>query len=102
VQGLPSFAVKTQPVVGLQPSSVQEFWSLQTMAGFSHAPVNVLHVFDVQAFASSHDGGGSARQAPLTQASLAVQAFPSLQTVPSGFAGLEQPVCESHVPATWH
>jgi len=35
--------------------------------------------------------------------SVCVQAFPSLQVVPSGLFGFEQtPVAWSHVPATWH
>ncbi len=41
--------------------------------------------------------------APAWQVSVSVQAFPSLQAVPSGPAGFEQtPVAGSHVPATWH
>jgi len=42
-------------------------------------------------------------QTPLSQASLCVQASPSLQAVPLGAAGLEHsPVDGSQVPATWH
>ena len=38
---------------------------------------------------------------PAWQLSVCVQAFPSLQVAPSGFAGFEQaPVVVSHVPAT--
>jgi hypothetical protein len=42
-------------------------------------------------------------QLPLTpQASVAVQALPSSQLVPTGFAGFEQlPVCGSQTPALW-
>ena len=42
-------------------------------------------------------------QVPLSQASLCVQAFPSLHVVPSGRVGFEHiPVAGSHVPAAWH
>jgi len=42
-------------------------------------------------------------QVPPWQVSVWVQASPSLQLVPSGFAGFEQrPVSGSHVPAAWH
>ncbi len=42
-------------------------------------------------------------QEPASQASARVQAFPSSQLVPSGFAGFEQaPVPGSQTPATWH
>ena len=42
-------------------------------------------------------------QTPAEQVSACVQAFPSLQEVPSGTAGLEQrPVTGSRVPARWH
>src|SRR5439155_9968343 len=43
--------------------------------------------------------------APLfrSQASVCVQALPSLHVVPSGLAGFEQvPVAGLHVPASWH
>src|SRR5439155_64072 len=37
------------------------------------------------------------------QVSVCVQALPSVQAAPSGFAGLEQrPVAGSQVPASWH
>src|SRR5262245_4058259 len=39
---------------------------------------------------------------PATHTSLIVQALPSLHGVPSGFAGLVQPVTGSQVPALWH
>src|SRR5712691_9770540 len=40
---------------------------------------------------------------PDSHLSLCVQAFPSLQVVPSGFGGLlHVPVVGSHVPASWH
>jgi hypothetical protein len=53
-------------------------------------------------------GGGQVTAAPPVhtpawQASPVVQAFPSVQGVVLGFAGLEQiPVPVSHVPALWH
>src|SRR5205809_53173 len=40
---------------------------------------------------------------PACQESVRVQALPSLQAAPSGFAGLEQvPVAGSQLPAAWH
>jgi len=40
---------------------------------------------------------------PLWHVSVCVQASPSVQALPSGFAGFEQtPVDGLHVPATWH
>src|SRR5207249_11251161 len=40
---------------------------------------------------------------PAWQVSVRVQALPSLQAAPSGFAGLEQvPVAGSQLPAAWH
>jgi hypothetical protein len=40
---------------------------------------------------------------PLWQVSVCVHALPSLQALPSGFAGFEHmPVAGLHVPATWH
>jgi hypothetical protein len=41
-------------------------------------------------------------QAPLWQVSVCVHAMPSLQAVPFGAAGFEQPAAGSQVPATWH
>jgi len=42
-------------------------------------------------------------QSPAWQVSVWVQALPSLQAVPSGFAGFEQmPLAGLQVPATWH
>ena len=79
VQALPSLhgevlLVKTQPLAGLQVSSVQPFASLQT-------------------------GGGPPRQTPPEQASPVVHAFPSLQ----GLVLLMcvQPMVESH-PSSVH
>src|SRR5438445_12765095 len=40
---------------------------------------------------------------PLSQVSVFVQALPSLQAVPSAFAGFEHvPLAGSQTPATWH
>jgi hypothetical protein len=40
---------------------------------------------------------------PATHESPCVQAFPSLQAVPSGLVGFEHtPVAGAHVPAEWH
>ena len=40
---------------------------------------------------------------PAWQVSVCVQALPSLQALPSGFAGFEhEPVAGSQVPASWH
>ena len=42
-------------------------------------------------------------QVPAWQLSISVQAFPSLQEVPSAFAGFEHtPVAGLQIPATWH
>jgi hypothetical protein len=41
--------------------------------------------------------------APAWHVSVCVQAFPSLQLVPSAFAGFEQaPVAVSQTPTEWH
>jgi len=83
VQALPSLQLAelfacTQPVSGLQESSVQPLASLQ----FGAAP-------------PTHE--------PPEQASLVVQALPSLQPVPSPLFGFEQtPFAGLHVPAVWH
>jgi hypothetical protein len=39
---------------------------------------------------------------PAWQVSVWLHALPSLQPVPSAFAGLEQPVAGLHTPAVWH
>jgi tRNA U34 5-methylaminomethyl-2-thiouridine-forming methyltransferase MnmC len=47
--------------------------------------------------------GAPALQVPLWHVSPTVQASPSVQVAPFGFAGFEQtPVAPSHVPARWH
>src|SRR5438093_12174849 len=50
-----------------------------------------------------HTTGFVPTQAPATQASVCVHALPSVQGVPSAWAGLVQaPVAGSQVPAVWH
>ena len=66
-------------------------------------PVVVLHASAVQAFVSVQSTGGPLRHEPPEQASLDVQALPSLQGVPFESAGFEQtPVPVLHVPMLWH
>src|SRR5581483_3754278 len=46
--------------------------------------------------------GFAPTHAPCWHVSVCVQALPSLQLAPSGFAGFEHtPVCGSHVPVSW-
>src|SRR6266849_1679369 len=121
VQAFPSLhglvlLVCTQPVTGLQLSSVQTLLSLQLAAGPpTHAPAAqvslVVQAFPslqglvllmwvhplaglqasvVQTFPSSQLGAGPPTQVPPLQVSLVVQAFPSLQ-------GLELLVCTQPV-----
>ncbi len=73
-------------------------------AGFEHEPV-----VGSQVPASWHESaapqvtGFVPVQTPPWQLSVWVQALPSLQAAPSGFAVLEQrPVAGSQVPASWH
>src|SRR5207245_1436800 len=73
-------------------------------AGFEHAPVA-----GSQAPASWHWSAGAQvtgfvpLHSPAWQVSVRVQALPSLQAVPSGFAGFEHaPVAGSQAPASWH
>jgi hypothetical protein len=88
--------------------SVQALPSLQVVpfaaVGFEHAPVLGSHVPAVWHWSSAVQVTGLApMQAPLWQASLCVQALPSLQVAPFAASGLEQaPLDGSHVPATWH
>src|SRR5207249_4671089 len=90
-----SVCVQALPSLQLVPSG---------FAGVEQIPVAGLHVpaawhwslaVQITGFAPMH--------VPAWHVSVCVQAFPSLQIVPSGFAGFEQvPVAGSHVPATWH
>ena len=88
--------------------SVHAFPSLQLVpfvaVGFEHAPVLGLQVPAVWHWSSAvHVTGLDPVHVPLSQASLCVHAFPSLQLVPFVAVGLEQaPLAGSHVPATWH
>src|SRR5439155_974542 len=73
-------------------------------AGFEHAPVA-----GSQVPASWHWSAGAQvtgfvpAHSPAWQVSVRVQALPSLQAAPSGFAGFEHaPVAGSQVPASWH
>ena len=77
VHVLLSFVVKTQPVAGLQASSVQALLSLQTIAGFSHKPVAGLQLLAVQALPSLQAGGGPPVQTPAAHESFVVHALPS-------------------------
>jgi hypothetical protein len=50
-----------------------------------------------------HVTGFPPAQLPAWHVSLCVQALPSLQALPSGRAGFEQPPFNGlHVPAVWH
>src|SRR5438876_1181443 len=69
----------------------------------THSPVPGSQLSSVQTLPSSQFGGGPPTQLPFWQASSVVQALPSLQAVPLGFAGFEHlPVAGSQVPAVWH
>ena len=87
---------------------VHAFPSLQLVpfafAGFEQVPVAVSHVPATWHWSlAPQTTGFPDTQAPARQVSASVQAFPSLQAVPSPFAGFEQtPDCGSQVPATWH
>jgi hypothetical protein len=72
--------------------------------GFEHAPVAGLHVPATWHWSLAAQTTGLApAHAPPWQASVCVQALPSVQAVPSGALGLEQvPFAGLHVPATWH
>jgi hypothetical protein len=67
------------------------------------APVAGMQVLGWwQASAIGHRAGFVPVHTPDMQTSVWVQALPSLQNVPSGCAGFEQPFTGSHVPAAWH
>src|SRR6185295_8614546 len=74
------------------------------LLGLEHTPVAVL-----QAPASWHWSSGEQTtgleplQEPAWQASVCVQALPSLQVAPLGLLGLEHtPVAVLQAPASWH
>src|SRR5439155_1657492 len=93
---------------GQETVPVQALPSLQVapsgFAGLEHVPVA-----GSQVPAAWHWSDGARTtgvvpvHAPARQVSVRVQAVPSWQAAPSGFAGLEHvPVAGSQVPATWH
>jgi hypothetical protein len=94
------------PVVVLHESSVQTLWSSQASG------VPALHVpawqvsAPLQRFPSPQDvpfGSVECWQPPTGSHASVVQALPSLQALPSAFAGFEQaPLAGSQVPAVWH
>ncbi len=112
VQGFPSLQGTGAP--GMHTPSAQ--WSLPAAQPVQRLPSSHGFVLftctqpdagsqesSVQTFASSQRSGAPPRHWPLAQASLVVQALPSLHAVPSGAAGFEHwPVPASQVPATWH
>jgi hypothetical protein len=87
---------------------VQALPSLQLVpsvfAGFEHTPVPVLHVPAVWHWSLAvHVTGFPPVHVPVWHVSVCVQAFPSLQLLPSDLAGFEHtPVPVLHVPAVWH
>ena len=87
---------------------VQALPSLQAvpsgLTGFEQAPVAGSQVPATwHGSLALHVTGFDPVQVPDWHVSVCVQKLPSLQAVPSGFAGFEQaPVAGSHVPAAWH
>jgi len=71
--------------------------------GFEHWPLVGSHAPAVwQVAGAAHVTGFEPTHAPAVQASVCVQALPSLHVVPSAAVGLEQvPEVGSHAPATW-
>jgi hypothetical protein len=72
--------------------------------GLLHAPVAVSHIPTSWHWSlAAHTTGLPPVQVPAWQVSVCVQAFPSLQAVPSPFVGLlHAPVAVSQIPASWH
>jgi hypothetical protein len=72
--------------------------------GFEHTPVLGLHVpASEHCPADVQTTGFDPTHVPLLQASLCVQAFPSLHEVPFGAVGFEHtPFDGLQVPAAWH
>jgi hypothetical protein len=72
--------------------------------GFEHVPVLGLHVPATWHWSEAVQTTGLLpTHTPLSQASVWVQALPSLQLVPFATAGFEHtPVLGLHVPAVWH
>jgi len=93
---------------------VQTFWSLQSVAVeqslqpamgvLLQVPVAGSQVPAVWHWSEAvHTTGFAPTQAPAAQASVCVHRLPSVQGVPSAWAGLVQaPVAGSQVPAVWH
>src|SRR6185503_15288536 len=73
-------------------------------AGFEHTPVPMSQIPATWHWSSAvQTTGAPLVQGPDWQLSLCVQAFPSLQAVPSAAGGFEHtPVPVSQSPATWH
>src|SRR5436190_941153 len=87
---------------------VQAFPSLQALPsalfGFEHTPVAGLQVPAVWHWSTAAQVTGLAPvHVPAWHVSVWVQAFPSLQALPSATAGFEHtPVAGLQVPAAWH
>jgi hypothetical protein len=90
-----SVCVQTSPSLQAVPSG---------FAGLEQAPVAGLQVPASWHWSAAAQATGFVPvHTPAWQESVCVQALPSLQAAPSGFAGLEQaPVAGSQVPASWH
>src|SRR5439155_1557321 len=73
-------------------------------AGLEHVPVAGLQVPATWHWSAAAQTTGLVPvHTPARQVSVRVQAVPSSQAAPSGFAGLEHvPVAGSHEPAAWH
>jgi hypothetical protein len=99
----------TQAPVWQLSLCVQALPSLQVVPSglldpVAHVPVAGLQVpGSWQASDATHTTGLLPTQTPAWQLSLCVQALPSLQVVPSGFAGpaAHVPVAASQVPGSW-
>ena len=93
-------AWQLSPVVQALPSlHVVPF----AIGGFEQAPVDWLHVPAVWHWSCAVQVTVVPLQVPAWQASAVVQAFPSLQVVPSALLGFVQaPVDGLHIPAVWH
>src|SRR5215813_1273995 len=100
-------ALPTQAPAWQLSECVQALPSLQlvplALAGFEHVPVCGSQVPALWHWSEAVHSTAVPTQAPASQLSLWVQAFPSLQALPLGLAGFEHvPVCGSQVPALWH
>src|SRR5438552_715348 len=114
VQGLQGRMVWWEQTPETQESVVQAFWSSQSVAvvaGVQRVLAGIgvllqaprLHWSGGQALWAAQSAAGGPTQAPAAQISVCVHALPSVQGVPSAWAGLVQaPVAGSQVPAVWH